>query len=393
MIKAGVSISKNQDTYLASREASKEALDKAGGAANLIIVFSSVAHNQEEVIKGIRAVSRDIPLVGCSDAGEITTQGPDSGKIAVMALNTDKIQYSLGVGRGADKDSFTSGKTAAQAVMSAAKIPSSLFVMLSEGLAENGAAAVRGVQSVMGENFPIMGGSAGDDFKFEKTYQYIDDKVLNNSVVGIGFSGNFSFGIGVQHGLEPIGPPMKVTKAEGAKLIEVDGRPALSIYEDYFGERAKELTKEPITKIAYTYPLGVSVEAGSDFLIVDVVIANNKGEITCAAEIPEGAEIRLMLGDAEKAIYAARKAAEDAKQQLNGVSPAAVIVFDCIARQKLLGNRIREEIIAIQDILGNNVPLIGFYGYGEQGPFPETAGNKYYSRFHNQTLVLLVIGE
>lgn len=395
MIKAGVGISKRQDTVAAGREACKEALDKAGGEANLIIVFSSVAHNQEDVVKGVRAVSKNIPLVGCSDAGEITTQGPDSGKIAVMALNTDKIEYSLGVGRGADKDSFQAGKQAAEAVDASSKTPASLFVMLMEGLAENGAAAVRGVQSVLGKNFPIMGGSAGDDFKFEKTYQYMDDKVLSGSVIGVGLSGEFSFGVGVRHGWEPIGLPMKVTKSEGAKLIEVDGRPALSIYEDYFGKKAEELIKEPIAKMAYTYPLGMSVEGSSELLIVDVVIANEKGEITCAAEIPQGSEIRLMLGDVEKAIQAAREAAENAKEQLKGAQPKAVIIFDCMARCKLLGQGIRtkQEIDAVQEVLGREVPVIGFYTYGEQAPIGGALGPECHSRFHNETMTLVVLGE
>jgi len=393
MIKAGVGISKSPDTVTAGQEAAKQALDEAGGEANLIIVFSSVKHKQQDVIKGVRAVSKDIPLVGCSDAGEITTQGPTTGQIAVMALNTDKIQYSLGVGAGADKDSFASGKMAGEAVKSAAKVPLSLFMMLGEGLAENGAAAVRGIQSVMGKNFPIMGGSAGDDFKFEKTYQYINDKVLNNSVIGIGFSGDFSFGVGVRHGWEPVGLPMKVTKSEGAKLIEIDGRPALSIYEDYFGKQAEELIKEPIAKMAYTYPLGISVEGSPEFLLVDVVIANEKGEITCAAEIPEGAEIRLMIGDADKAIVAAKKAAAGAKEQLKGAKPKAVLVFNCIARWKLLGDRKSEEIVAIQEVLGKDVPLIGFYTYGEQAPLGGVLGDKCHSRFHNETMTMMVIGE
>lgn len=393
MIKAGVSISKNKDTIKAGHEACKQALADAGGSANLIIVFSSVAHNQEDVLRGVRSVSKSIPLVGCSDAGEITNQGPTTGSIAVMALNADTIQCNLGAGTGADKDSFAAGKKAAQAVMATAEVPPSLFMMFVEGLAENGAASVRGVQSVMGRNFPIMGGSAGDDFKFEKTYQYINDKVLNNAVIGVGLSGNFVFGVGVMHGWEPIGLPMKVTKSEGSKLIEIDGRPALSIYEDYFGKRADELIKEPIAKMAYTYPLGMSVEGSTELLIVDVVIANKKGEITCAAEIPEGSEIRLMLGDAEKAISAAKQAAEGAKKQLKGSDPKAIIVFDCMARCKLLGDRRGEEIVAVQEVLGKDVPLIGLYTYGEQAPLSGILGEKCHSRFHNETMTLMVIGE
>jgi hypothetical protein len=392
MIKAGVGRSNNPDAIRAGVEACKQALSQAGGA-NLVIVFSTVAYDQKKILEGVSSVSKEIPLVGCSDSGEITTEGPVSKHVAVMALNSDTIDFTIGVGEGTDKDSQKAGAMAAEEVKKKAKGKISLFIMLLDGLAENGAAAVRGVQEVFGKNFPIMGGSAGDDFLFKKTYEYYNDQVLTNAVVGIGLSGKFSFGVGVRHGWEPIGLPMKVTKAKGGKLIEVNNRPALSIYEDYFGKKAEELIKEPIARMAYTYPLGMSVEGSPELLIRDVVIANEKGEITCAAEIPEGSEIRLMLGDYDKAIQAAKEAAEGALAQLKGAKPKVIFVFDCMARCKLLGPRIGEEIVAIQNVLGKEVPLIGFYTYGEQAPLGGVLGPECFSVFHNETMALMVLGE
>jgi len=393
MIKAGVGRSNNPDATKAGVEACKTALSQAGNKADLIVVFSTVAYDQEKMLKGVRSISKEIPLVGCSDSGEITGEGPVSKHVAVMALSSDTISFTVGVGEGTDKDSHQAGAMAAKEVKKKAEGDISLFTMLLDGLAENGAAAVRGVQEVFGKNFPIMGGSAGDDFLFKKTYEYYNDQVLTNAVVGIGLSGKFSFGVGVRHGWEPIGLPMKVTKAKGGKLIEVNNRPALSIYEDYFGKKAEELIKEPIARMAYTYPLGMSVEGSSELLIRDVVIANEKGEITCAAEIPEGSEIRLMLGDFDKAIQAAKEAAEEALSQLKDARPKVVLVFDCMARNKLLGARIGEEIMAIQNVLGKEVPLIGFYTYGEQAPLGGVLGPECFSVFHNETMALMILGE
>ena len=393
MIKAGVGRSNNPDAIKAGAEAAKEALGEAGGKANLIFVFSTVAYDQEKMLEGVRSVSKEIPLVGCSTSGEIATEGPVSKHVAVMALNSDTIKFTIGLGKGVGVDSHKAGAMVAKDVQGKTEETLSLFMMLPDGLTGNGAAIVRGVQEVLGKNFPIMGGSAGDDFAFKKTYEYYQDQVLTDAVVGVGFSGKFSWGVGVRHGWEPIGLPMKVTKAEGAKLIEINNRPALSIYEDYFGKRAEELVKEPIAKMAYTYPLGMSVEGSPELLIRDVVIANEKGEITCAAEIPEGSEIRLMLGDHEKAMQAAKEAAEGALAQLKGAKPKAVFVFDCMARCKLLGSRIGEEIIAIQNVLGKEVPLIGFYTYGEQAPLGGVIGPECFSVFHNETMALMALGE
>ena len=392
MIKAGVGRSHNPEASKAGAEACRMAMDEVGRKADLIIVFSTVAYDQKKMLEGVRSVSKEIPLVGCSDSGEITTEGPVSKHVAVTALASDTIEFSIGIGEGTDKDSHKAGAMAAKEVKKKAKKAPSLFMMLLDGLAENGAAAVRGVQEVFGKNFPIIGGSAGDDFLFKKTYEYCNDQVLVNTAIGIGLSGKFSFGVGVRHGWEPIGLPMKVTKAKGGKLIEINNRPALSIYEDYFGKKAEELIKEPIARMAYTYPLGMSVEGSPEFLIRDVVIANKKGEITCAAEIPQGSEIRLMLGDSEKAIQAAKEAAENALTQLKGAKPKVIFVFNCVARYKLLGARIGEEIAAVQNVLGKEVPLIGFYTYGEQAPLGGIIGPKCFSVFHNETMALMVLG-
>jgi len=393
MIKTGIGKSDHPDAIKAGTEACEQAMEQVDKKADLVLVFSTVAHDQEKMLEGVKLASGQIPLIGCSDAGQITTEGPTSKHVVVMALNTPDIEWTIGIGRGTDKDSFKAGKEAAEEVKKKAKNPLSLFIMFLDGLAENGAAAVRGVQEVLGKNFPIMGGSAGDDFLFKKTYQYHNGQVLNNTIIGMGLSGKFSFGVGVRHGWEPIGLPMKITKAEGAKLIEVNNRPALSIYEDYFGKKAEELTKEPIARMAYTYPLGMSVEGSPELLIRCVVIADEKGVITCAAEIPEGSEIRLMIGDSEKAIKAAKEAAEGALTQLKGAKPKVIFVFNCIARWKLLGPRRGEEIAAIQEVLGKGVPLIGFYTYGEQAPLGGVLGPKCQSVFHNATMTLLVLGE
>lgn len=395
MIKSGVGLSNNPDPFKAGEEACRQALEQAGNKAKLVIVFASVGYDQARMIQGVRSVSKEVSLVGCSDSGEITTGGPTSGQVAVMALNSDNIDFVVGVGLGADKDSHAAGMAAAKEVKEKSAKKLSLLMTFLDGLAENGAAVVRGLQEVLGENLPIVGGSAGDDFLFKRTFQYYNDRIMTNAVVSVGFSGEFSFGVGVRHGWEPIGLPMKVTEAKGSRIIKVNDRPALSIYEDYFGKKAEELIKEPIAKMAYTYPLGMSIKGSGELLIRDVVIANKQGEITCAAEIPEGSEIRLMLGDPEKAILAAREAAKGALDQLKGRNPAAIFIFDCMARCKLLGQGIRtqEEIVAIQEVLGKDVPVIGFYTYGELAPLAGEIGPKCNSVFHNETMTLMVLGE
>jgi len=268
--------------------------------------------------------------------------------------------------------------------------------MFPDVLVGNGADIVRGALASLGEHFPVVGGASGDDFKFEKTYQHLGDKVYSGAVVGLGWTGDFKMGIGVKHGWIPVGAPKKVTRSEGSTLHELDGKPAIHIYEEYFGaEEAKALREETLAKLAITYPLGMRVEGSDEMLIRDPLTVDAKGSITCAAEMPMGSEIQLMVGSRENAVAVAREAAANAIAQLEGATPKLVVIFNCIARSKLFGEHSGEEISAIQEVLGTGVPLIGFYTYGEQAPLGGEVRNieKCNPAFHNETVVICVIGE
>ncbi|PIR73249.1 MAG: hypothetical protein COU40_03270 [Candidatus Moranbacteria bacterium CG10_big_fil_rev_8_21_14_0_10_35_21] len=390
-IQSGVGFSSDADAKKAGGDACQKAIEKLK-APKLIIVFSSVRYDQKELLDGVRSISKETPLIGCSDAGEITGEGPTKGGVAVMALKSDSIDFVIGKGGEVEGKTKEAGAALVRDIMSRAKDKVKCYIMLTDVLKGNGAEIVRGLQDVAGKDALIFGGAAGDDFKFKETFVYYNDTVLSSSLVGVGLVGDFSIGLGVRHGWIPIGAPKTVTKSHGAVVEEIDGKPAVSIYEEYFGKKDEDLRKEPLAIMAITYPLGMTVEGSTEFLIRDPISVDEKGAITCAAEMPEGATVRLMIGSKDEAIIAAKDAAQKALDQLQGKTPKAIILFNCIARSKLFGEHAKDEIDAIQSVLGKEVPLIGFYTYGEQAPIggdPNTA----FSCFHNETAVIVALGE
>ena len=393
----GVGLGVSEDSYIAGVNASTEAVSKIGGEPNLVIVFASTAYDQQKVNAGVRSVSGKALLVGSSTAGEITTDGPaNRHSVTVMAIKSDSISFYGGVGENIAASPSAAGKRAADIVKKQSKEPLKAFMMFPDVLTGNGAETVRGVLASLGEHFPVVGGASGDDFKFEKTYQHLNDRVYSGAVVGLGWAGDFKIGIGVKHGWIAIGTPKKVTRSAGSIVHEIDGQPAIKIYEDYFGEQeAAQLKTETLAKLAITYPLGMKVEGSDEFLIRDPITVDKNGAITCAAEIPEGSEIQLMVGSREEAIEVAREAAQNAMSQLEGAPQRAVIIFNCIARDKLFGERRGEEIAAIQEAVGATTPLIGFYTYGEQAPLGGEVRDikRCNPAFHNETVVICVIAD
>lgn len=397
MMKSAVGLGTGDDSYAAGANACQDAVDQLQEKVDLLIVFASTKYDQQRMLDGVRSVSGDVLLVGSSTSGEITDKGPiKDHSVVVMAISSPDVKYYAGLGENVATNAREAGKKAAASVKEQSNGDIKSFFMFPDVLVGNGSEIVRGVLDEVGEHFPVVGGASGDDFQFKKTYQYLNDKVYSGAVVGLGISGDFLIGIGVKHGWLPVGMPMKVTKSEGSVIHELDGKPAIKIYEDYFGEKeAEQLRNETLAKLAITYPLGMSVEGSDEMLIRDPITVDANGSITCAAEIPQGSDIRLMVGSREEAVKVASVAAQNAVDQLEGGKPKAIIIFNCIARNKLFGDRSRDEIDAIQEKIGKDVPLIGFYTYGEQAPLDGQVRDikKCNTAFHNETVVIVVLGE
>jgi hypothetical protein len=84
-------------------------------------------------------------------------------------------------------------------------------------------------------------------------------------------------------------------------------------------------------------------------------------------------------------IEAARQAAQEAARGVGGVLGGA-LVFDCVSRYLVLGPRIRDELSALRQGLGEDVPMMGCLTFGEVGALG--AG---LPQFHNKTCVVLAL--
>ena len=392
-IQTGVGSSRQLDSFQAGREAAAQALEKVGAKeVQLVFVFSSVKYDQQQVVNGVRSVTGKADLLGCSDAGNITTLGPDRKSVAVMVIYSNTLRWTIGLGRGIAENAKSAGMEVVQEILKNHKEgKGKVLMILPDGLAGNGADIIRGAQDALGEGLPIVGGSAGDDFLFQKTYQYYGDQVLSGTVPGILFDGEIRIGIGVRHGWMPIGEPHQATRSQGNILEQIDGKPAVSIYEEYFGKRAEELRAEPLARMAIVYPLGITVPGSAEYLIRDPITVREDGALVCAAEVPQGSQISLMIGGKQEAIQAAKIAAQQALETCP--RPRFAFIFNCIARNKVLGEHVGEEIDVIRSTLGSQTDLLGFYTYGEQAPLMGFVGKNCQSQFCNETMVILTIGE
>jgi hypothetical protein len=150
--------------------------------------------------------------------------------------------------------------------------------------------------------------------------------------------------------------------------------------------------------VCLEYPFGlidekVSIRGKEYFqLRCGLSVDHESGTISLAASIPEGSAITLTTASRGDIINGARLAAEQAQESLAGAKPQAVLMFSCVGRQLVLGRRTQEEVSAVRSVLGEDVPLLGFYTYGEIGPIDKMQGELAATRFHNETVVVWALG-
>jgi hypothetical protein len=382
----GVGQSGDPDPAAAGRSAARAAV--TGADPKLLVVFCSDSYDLRALVGGIASVAgEDVPLVGCSTAGEIATSGPADASVVVVALGGDGFHVETRAATGVAARLREAGAEVAEALRPVPGKPHQVLMLLTDGLAGDQQEIVRGAYGVVGASVPLVGGGAGDDLKMRTTFQLCGREVLRDGIVAAAISSDAPFGIGVHHGWRRVGEPMLVTRSGGNRVYALDDEPALDVYLDRLGAPA-EARKDPaaFTKFALTHPLGLSrrsLEPQVRF-VADAGFADRS--IGCIAEVPQGGLTWFMEGDAESVLAATDRACADALAALGGTPPLGLVAFDCIARREVLGDPgIANEIRRVASLAGG-APVAGFYTYGE---IARTHG---ISGFHNQTLVVLAVG-
>ena len=355
-----------------------------GDGAKLIVVFASPSHDLAALLGGIRGHTRTTPLIGCSTAGEIASDGPGDASVVVAAFGGPGFVVRTSVARGVSTRMRDAGAQVAAVAGEAPNHPHHALLLLADGLAGDMTELVRGAYSMLGATTPLVGGCAGDDLSMKRTHQLWEGEVLEDAVVAAWLASDAPLGIGVQHGWRRVGEPMLVTGSEGNKVLTLDERPALDVYLELLNPPA-EAHRSPadFTTFALTHPLGLSRRSGEEVRFLAGADMDERS-LNCIAAVPSGSLVWVMEGDVDSVMVATDAACREAIEALGDHTPLGVLAFDCIARRAVLGDAgIKREIDCIAAHTG--APVAGFYTYGE---IARTHG---VNGFHNQTLVVLAV--
>jgi hypothetical protein len=391
-IQVAVGLSVEKDYIQAAKEATLAALRKLQSKKiDLAFVFSSADLAYHALLKTVSGLLENTIIIGASGPAIICDQGIFKHGLAIMLLSfPEGIHFNAACVKDTKiKTAFNAGGELAEKLLYGFKgIRRDLGVIISNGLIEDGANLIIGLQEKLGRSFPLIGAWTSDTLGLLKTYLYFNQDIFNDGAAGILWGGKLSFGLGIKHGWKPLGKPRYVTESRGNIVYRIDGAPAAQVYEEYLACDAEEL-KRGLKRISVFYPIGMYLPGEEEYLLRSMVSIQEEGALVFQGDVPENSQIRLMIGNKESCLAATEQALYEARRELP--RPNFVLVFDSISRYILLGRDASKELTLIKKSVGANVPVIGIYTYGEQAPLRaiDYQGRAY---FHNQTVSILAVG-
>lgn len=351
----------------------------------LVLCFGARALVSEPAcMQRLRERFPNAQLVAASTAGEIA--GPrvwdDTCCVTALRLERSAARAARVPLRGGDSEA--AGRALARALTG----PDLVHVLVfSDGIKVNGSDLARGMADELPAGVTITGGMSGDGARFERTFACLNECHDDEGAVGVGLCGSaLRVAFGSLGGWDAFGPERLITRSEGNVLFEVDGKPALDLYEQYLGPHAAELPASGLL-----FPITVRERREGLGVVRTILAVDRKARsLTFAGDVPCGHYARLMRANFDRLVDGAAGAASAARSaSLLGQTPELALLISCVGRKLVLKQRIEEEVEAVERVLGAQAVLCGFYSYGEISP----SGVGARCELHNQTMTVTTLSE
>lgn len=367
-----------QSTHSDAREAVREvhaALKASEGA--LVLFFCSSHFDLESLADEIGHCFEGTEVIGCTTAGEIGPAGYLDHSLVAAVL--PRASFTAVTGRLDNLRDFTIARGQACALDALhdlegrapeADSTNTFALLLIDGLSVREEPVTRTLQSALGD-IPLVGGSAGDDLKFEQTRIFHDGRFHRDCAVLVLGSTPLPFRIFKTQHFRSGDERLVVTgaNAELRTVSEINGLPAAAEYARLIGARVEDLCPGHFAAA----PVVVLID-GTDY-VRSIQKLNADGSLTFYCAIEEGLVLRVARG---------LDLTENLRTMFSGLrselgEPQLVLAWDCILRHLEM---VQQGTRDVAGRLFQENRSVGFSTYGEQ-----------YGGVHvNQTLTGIAFG-
>ncbi|WP_295874522.1 nitric oxide-sensing protein NosP [uncultured Zhongshania sp.] len=325
-----------------------------------VVFFCCVDYDREELGDTLAELFGEIPVLGCTTAGEISPMGLAPGSITGFCLSADHfvVETTLlqNLATFSERGAYDTVKEMMQRLESRTIAPmayNSFALSLLDGMSIREELVLSALNEAL-SGIPLVGGSAGDNLHFRDTHVYYDKQFFSNAAAIILVNTTCPFSVLSGHHLIAEKEKMVVTKADPAKRIahELNAEPAALEYC-----RVMDISLDELSSESYAlHPL--SVQVGENFFARSIQQVNDDMSLTFFCAIDTGIVLTKMRDGGLVAEFERRM--EDVVAEIG--EPQLVIGYDCIHRRiEAEGKGIYEELSALYQ----RYKVVGFNTYGE----------------------------
>ena len=365
-----------------------------GATPTLLVLSCSVVHKVEEILSVLHSCAPQVPLHGSTSCLGVMTQAgahtQDGCGLAMFGILDPEGSYGVGAAVIGENP----GAAAQQAIQAAldmadcpGSVPAMIWMTAAPGCEE---ALISGIASIVGDDVPITGGSSADNTVTGQWKQFTHENIFSNAVIVSALFPStevmFAFHSGYEPtdvkgivtkagGFEATDEKGFATKASGRTLLEIDGRPAAVVYNEWSKGLISDVLADGGNILARTtlHPLGrIAGHIGNvpyyQLSHPDAVIEN--GALSIFTNVTPGDEFVLMQGTIDSLISRAGRVASSALETYSArpKDVAGALVVYCAGCMLTVQNRLNEVVESLRSALPNT-PFLGVYTFGEQGCF------------------------
>ncbi|MEO5760094.1 MAG: FIST signal transduction protein [Mesorhizobium sp.] len=348
------------------------------GAGFALLFFSQSLVEASTLSQALTTHAPTLDHAGCSTAGEITPQGLEEGHVLAMLLPSaafTAVSTTVENLSSSGMDRITGDVEALRRSLRGRlgheRTGSTFALCFIDGLSYAEEAVSSAIHWGL-DDIPLIGGSAGDDLKFETTSLISNGKVTSDSAIIVLIATEIPFHVFKTDNFIPTDEKLVVTASDPDHRIvrEFNATNAAEEYAASVGILPQTLT--PLSFASHP----VVVKVGGEFYCRSIQKMHPDGSLSFFCAIDDG--VVLSIAQPKDLVESTRAALRDVEDRLGGID--MILGFDCVLRR--LDARNRQVFRDISELYRvNNV--IGFGTYGEQ----------YRSMHLNQTFTGIAFGE
>ncbi len=361
-------------------EAVRELVRKIGQPEMaLVVFFASPSYERAALSDAIAAELAGVEVIGCTTAGEITSEGYRENTVTAVSFGRDDYRASIKLVPHLDRFRMEHGDQVVQdlladlgmAPLSGRQVPHQIFgMLLIDGLSRQEELVVSSISRFL-DPIPLFGGSAGDGLDFGATWVFAHGAFHPNAAVLALIETTCPFSVFKLDHFRPTDKKMVVTEADPVRrlVMEINAEPAAPAYAKMVGLNEHDLN--PMTFAAYP----VVVRVGGEYHVRSIQKVEDDGSLRFYCGIDEG--LVLTVADGDDIAKNLDTALTRVAAELGSVD--LILGFDCILRR--LEAEQKQKSLEMSQVLKRH-GVIGFSTYGEQ----------YRSMHVNQTFTGVAIG-